>query len=195
MKTRLLINAIILFLSIILGPFVNGDTSQNLNILGTEDFNTIETAKLPGGWWAEGGQKIGVEKGYLRIKADPLVGFGKWCTVWTDIIVSGDVQITYDAHVFSSRGNHNNINFFLFYVDPSGKPLDETRAARISAEYSLYHKLEGYIVTFVNKKEHARIRIRRCPGFKLLKEGKGYHCRKGAYISHHHHQDRPKNNL
>jgi len=143
-------------------------------------FDSIKDHQMPKGWWVEGGQNVGVESGYLRIKADPLIGSGKWCTVWTPIVVSKNVQISYDAHILSSRKNRNNINLFLFYSDPSGKNLHETRALRESAEYSLYHGLKGYIITFVKgEKDDARIRIRRCPGFKLLKEGNGYHCRRG----------------
>ena len=41
------------------------------------------------------------------------------------------------------------------------------------ADYADYHQLNGYIFTFLNaseNKENARIRIRRCPGFRLLRE-------------------------
>jgi chemotaxis protein MotB len=69
----------------------------------------------------------------------------------------------------------------MFYSDPAGIPLYETRAARETADYKLYHQLNGYILTFLNDRDgiddrnyqgsgNARFRFRCCPGFKLVKE-------------------------
>ena len=67
----------------------------------------------------------------------------------------------------------------------------DTRQQRGSGKYTLYHQLNGYIFTFLNDVESkgggysdgsskARFRLRRCPGFQLIKENYGYHCRKGV---------------
>ena len=179
MRMILPMNAMALIFWLIIYQPVSADESEEIFMIGSENFDGIKDGEIPKDWWIEGGQKVGVENGHLRIIADPFIGSGKWCTVWTDIVVSGNAQISYDAHVLSSRNNGNNINFFLYYSDPSGKDLHATRAKRKDANYSLYHDMDGYIITFLNKEEHARIRIRRCPGFKLLKEDYGYHCNQG----------------
>jgi len=99
-------------------------------------------------------------------------------------MISGDVKVSLDAHVLGSSAGVNNINLFLMYSDPSGKPLCETRDARASGGYDLYHPLNGYIFTFLNADEEdkgrARFRMRRCPGFNLLTETFDYHCRQGV---------------
>ena len=110
---------------------------------------------------------------------------GYVCTVWCKQPFSGDVKVEFDAHVIRSDIEANNINFFLHYGDPSRRPLYDTRESRASAAYKLYHTLNGYIFTFLNDREseegqRARFRIRRCPGFKLLDEAYGYHCRRGV---------------
>ena len=96
---------------------------------------------------------------------------------------AGDFEFEADAHVVSSSLNVNNINLFFGYSDPAGKPLEETQDARRTADYGFYHKLNGYIVTFLNDEEagkgKARVRIRRNPGFRLLAETFAYECRAG----------------
>jgi hypothetical protein len=135
-------------------------------------------------WWSEGGERVRVEGGRLLVSADnPKIPGGGVATVWHKATHPGDFQVELDAHVVSSTPGANNINLFFSYSDPSGAPLEETRAERRSAEYSLYHKLNGYIVTFLNDAVagtgKARIRIRRSPGFRLLAETYEYHCRAG----------------
>lgn len=176
-------NAKALTLALILCLPLSDNLSAETFIFGSENFDSVKKGAIPDNWWVEGGQKVGVEDGHLRIKADPYKGSGKWCTVWTDIIVSGNVQISYDAQILSFRKKSNNVNMFIFYSDPSGTDLYASRDKRKDAKYSLYHDLDGYIITFVNKENRARIRIRRCPGFRLLIEdywthklrGKTYH--------------------
>src|SRR5574340_1053126 len=135
-------------------------------------------------WWVEGGERVWVEDGRLHMQADnPRAPGGGVATVWNRAAHTGDFELEMDAQVVSSSTNVNNINLFFSYSDPGGKPLEATRGARASAEYGLYHKLNGYIVTFLNDTEtnsgKARVRIRRNPGFKLLAETFTYHCRRG----------------
>jgi hypothetical protein len=137
------------------------------------------------GWWTEGGQRVAVEDGRLHVLADnPKVPGGGVATVWNRAPHAGDFDLDLDAHVAASSIDANNINLFFSYSDPAGRPLEETRDSRRGAEYGLYHKLNGYIITFLNDTESnsgkARVRIRRNPGFRLLAEAFTYHCRQGA---------------
>ena len=142
-------------------------------------------------WWVEGGERVWVQDGRLHVKADPpQPGDGYVCTVWCRTPVHGDVRVEFDAHVLHSHIEANNVNFFLLYSDPAGRPLVETRDGRASGGYKLYHELNGYIFTFLKDFKNegglrpdgsakARIRARRCPGFSLLSECFDYHCERG----------------
>lgn len=138
-------------------------------------------------WWVEGGVRAWVESGRLYMNADPETKgpANAVQTVWHRDLQPSDFELELDSEVSSSSQNVNNINLFFSYTDPSGVPLEETRQLRRTAEYALYHQLNGYIITFLNDTEapgsdRARIRIRRNPGFKLLAETFTYHCRAGV---------------
>jgi len=168
-------------------------------VLFFEDFERHAGEGLPAGWWAEGGERVWVEDGKLRVRANAQGSVAKdrsnvssyVCTVWNNTVFRGDVRIEFDAHVIDSVTGVNNINFFFLYSDPSGKPLYETRGARANGDYHLYHSMNGYIVTFLRAPEkeadlyadgsrRARFRMRRCPGFNLIDKNYDYHCRKGV---------------
>lgn len=139
-------------------------------------------------WWVEGGERVWVEDGRLHVKADnPQVPGGGVATVWWKRPHPANFRLELDAHVVSSTPRVNNINLFFSYRDPGGRPLFDTRASRAGADYGLYHKLDGYIVTFLNDAAaeggrhpdggtKARVRLRRNPGFHLLKERFGGRC-------------------
>ena len=143
-------------------------------------------------WWVEGGQEVHVVDGRLYMKADPPeVGPGYVATAWCRTPVSGDVRIEYDAHVIHSEVDVNNINFFFYYADPAGQPLEKTKADRADGGYKRYHDLNGYIVTFLKDAKgtgglhedgsnKARFRMRRCPGFNLIDESFGGSCEVGV---------------
>ena len=155
-------------------------------IILQDDFERSPDGAMPDGWWAEGGERVWVEGGRLRVKADPAdpKGAGNACTVWHKQPFGGNVRVTFDAHVVGSSCDANNINLFLFYSDLAGRPLFDSRAERASGGYDLYHNLNGYIVTFLNDTEQspprARLRLRRCPGFQRVSETFGYECRRGV---------------
>ena len=165
------------------------------HVLFFEDFEGYEDgSSLPADWWVEGGEKTWIEAGRLRVKANPDHQPGHVCTVWHRKPFFGNVRVEFDACVVHSTINANNINFFLLYSDPSGESLYESRASRADGGYQLYHNLNGYIFTFLNDRDggggryedgatKARFRIRRCPGFRIMTETYGYHCRKG--ITYH----------
>lgn len=156
------------------------------NILLFEDFTRgMED------WWVEGGQKVWVQGKRLHMKADPeeMTAPDGVCTAWHREIFPANIRIDFQACCQTSAIDANNINFFLAYSDPSGKPLQETREQRADGGYAHYHQLDGNIVTFLNDFHQeaepypdgtrpARIRIRHCPGFELLSETFTYRCRK-----------------
>jgi hypothetical protein len=171
------------------GLRAGSDGAPNERVIYEENFNDYPDGPLPEGWWAEGGQKVFIEDGRLRIVANPPGERGKpgqACTVWNGHPFSGNLRLEVDAHVLASAENVNNMNLFLIYSDPSGRPLKETRDDRPEAGYNKYHVLNGYIFTFVNGEpdtpgsDLARLRMRRCPGFELLTETFDYHCRQGV---------------
>jgi len=176
----------------------NGNKEESAAaLLFAEDFERCGD-KLPAGWWVEGGKKVWIEDGRLHIRANAEGNIARdrsnvsnyVCTVWNETVFTRDMQIDFDAHIVASVGGVNNINFFFFYSHPAGTPLSETRDTRADGDYKRYHKLNGYIVTFLQGQERirkyhpdgaakARFRMRRCPGFNLIDEGFDYHCRTG----------------
>jgi len=151
---------------------------------------------VPPGWWVEGGERVFIEDGRLRVQADARPEalapdrHNQVCTVWCPQEISGDVRISFQAMVLASETDVRNINLFFFYSEPSGRPLYETRAGRNDGAYSAYHQLNGYIMTFLadhpKAREYhpdgtgkARLRLRRCPGFELVDEARDYHCHIG----------------
>ena len=133
---------------------------------------------VPSDWWEEGGERVWTEDGRLHVKAD--APGRNMATVWFRQPHASDFEFEATAQVVSSSKDVNNINLFFSYAGPDGRGLEDTRAQRKSAEYGLYHKLPGYIVTFVNEAGQARLRLRRNPGFQLLAEARTYHCRAGV---------------
>lgn len=162
-----------------------------------EDFDRLpDGPALPDGWWVEGGEKVCIEQGRLRVQANPAEGaiaadrHNLVCTVWCPQTVAGDVRIAFDACVLASETEVRNINLFFLYSDPSGKLLQETPGERRTAAYDAYHGLNGYILTFLAdvpkaRQYHAdgtakaRLRLRRCPGFALVDETYDHHCETG----------------
>lgn len=140
------------------------------------------------GWWCEGSDKVYVEDGRLYIEANGgetrKEGFS---TVWCKTpIAAENVHVEFDAYVIESREKVNNVNFFLNYSRPDSRGIFETREERLDGEYTNYHNLNGYIFTYLKEQNakpepgdefaKARVRIRRCPGFKLIKENFAYNA-------------------
>lgn len=178
MKKRLFIGCLILVTTVTL------ITIQALGVAMGEVLFSEDFSRGMDDWWVEGGQKVWIEDGRLHVMADPDMkkgeqGFGV-ATVWCKKEFPADIQVEFDAHVVASTIDVNNINFFISYSDPSGKPLFDSREDRADSKYSRYHRLSGYIVTYLNSGTgKARFRIRHNPGFKLLGEAFGYECERG----------------
>ncbi|MFI4911644.1 MAG: DUF1961 family protein [Sedimentisphaeraceae bacterium JB056] len=143
-------------------------------------------------WWLEGSDKVSIKNGRMYIDANDPDGSGSdiYCTIWCKNKIEGkNVNIKFDACVLDSKTGVNNINFFLNYSDPEDKDIYETRSARESGAYTLYHDLNGYIFTylrdiagereFVNGVPQGRVRIRRCPGFNMIAESYTYNAEAG----------------
>ncbi|MFC4871664.1 DUF1961 family protein [Negadavirga shengliensis] len=133
---------------------------------------------LPDDWWYEG-NTARIKDGHLFVDAD--TSDQRMSTIWLDRELSGNIRIEFDVHVVSSSDTANNINCFFMYSDPEGKPLRETKDARVKGDYNSYHVLNGYIFTYLanGNPTNARIRFRDNPGFNLLAEGFGSECKAG----------------
>jgi hypothetical protein len=133
---------------------------------------------LPPGWWSEGCQAV-IRNG--RLFADADTASYRASSVWLDKMLSGDLQVEFDAHIVSSSDTANNINCFFLYSDPSGRPLRESKNQRENGAYTSYHKLNGYIFTYLasGNPATARTRFRDNPGFNLLAESFDYECYAG----------------
>ncbi|UCE49904.1 MAG: DUF1961 family protein [Phycisphaerales bacterium] len=157
-------------------------TTPAVKVLFKEDFNSYaDSSDLPTGWWSEGSKAVRIEKGRLRADAN-LDNNGEdygTSTIWLDKTFSRDLRVEFDAHVLASDGDKNNINFFLLFSDPSGAPLRQTKDDRADGQYGKYHKLNGYVITFLanGNPDRARFRFRDDPGFNLLQEEFTYECR------------------
>lgn len=146
---------------------------------------------LPIQYWLEGQARVGVENNRLVIDAIRR-GRDTGATVWLDQKITGDVKVEFDAHVVDSINDVNNINFFLYFSDPNGDSLKDTRGERADGLYQRYgcdaaakkdvcagRELTGYILTYVaaGYPDSARFRFRQAPGFKLLSESRGFENR------------------
>jgi len=140
-------------------------------------------SQLPCGWWSEGSKVVRIEKGHLRADANPDDSGEdcEACTIWLNRKFSGNIRIEFDAHVIASDGDKNNINFFFLFSDPNNKSPYDTKEERADGKYGKYHKMNGYVFTFLanGQPEKARFRMRDDPGFHLLQENFAYECKKG----------------
>ena len=147
-----------------------------------EDFNAYSNGSaLPNDWWYEGSKAVYIEDGHLCADAN-LDHNGEdyeASTVWLNKIFTGDLRVEFDAHILASDGDKNNINFFFLFSDPSGAPVSQTKDERADGKYGKYHKLNGYVFTFLanGNPDKVRFRFRYDPGFKLLQERFAYECK------------------
>jgi hypothetical protein len=156
--------------------------NPHLKVLYMENFDSYaDGSKLPIGFWSEGSKAVRIENGRLHADAN-LDKNGEdygTSTIWLDKTFEGDICVEFDAHVLASDGEKNNINFFFLFSDPSGRPLRQTKNERADGQYGKYHKLNGYVFTFLanGNPDKARFRMRDDPGFHLLQEDFTYECK------------------
>jgi hypothetical protein len=177
------------YISVFVGLFLVSNLSCNQlqsvpvpKVLFMEDFDSYSDGpKLPIGFWHEGSKAVRIENGRLHADAN-LDNNGEdygASTIWLDKTFEGDICVEFDAHVLSSDGEKNNINFFFLFSDPSGRSLRQTMNKRADGQYGKYHKLSGYVFTFLanGNPGNARFRMRDDPGFHLLQENFAYECK------------------
>ena len=156
--------------------------AQAEKVLFQESFDSYaDSSTLPAGWWREGSKAVRIEKGRLRADAN-LDNSGEdygTSTIWLDRTFGGCLRVEFDACVLASDGDKNNINFFLLFSDPAGRSLQQTRDERADGQYGKYHKLNGYVITFLanGEPDRARFRMRDDPAFNLLQEEFTYECK------------------
>ena len=157
-------------------------TAQVEKVIFQESFDSYaDSSNLPAGWWREGSKAVRIEKGRLRADAN-LDNNGEdygTSTIWLDRNFGGCLRVEFDACILASDGDKNNINFFLLFSDPAGRPLQQTRDERADGQYGKYHTLNGYVITFLanGEPDKARFRMRDDPGFNLLQEEFAYECK------------------
>ena len=151
-------------------------------ILFDENFDIYGNhSTLPDDWWHEGSNAVRIEDGHLRADAN-LDNNGEdhdASTIWLNKTFTGDLRVEFDAHILASEEEKNNINFFFLFSDPSGAPISQSKGERADGKYGKYHKLNGYVFTFLanGNPDKARFRFRDDPGFNLLKENFAYECK------------------
>ena len=174
-KTR--INSlIILLLSILLFIKCEKDPST----IYIENFNG---PNIPQDLFVEGSEKVAIRNGRLWVDASAdSIGESNVSTIWLNKEFSRDLKVEFDASIIQSPGDKNNINFFFLYSDTTGKSLKASSHLRKDGGYKSYHKLNGYIFTYLanGNPDTARFRFRDCPGFNLVSEANGYHCLKDS---------------
>jgi hypothetical protein len=162
--------------------------SRALELAGeTLRVETVFEDRFDGGlehWVAEGTPRVSAGGG--RLSVDAVGGVPHVATVWCRTPFAGDQVIEYTCRVEPTvddlgRGE-TNMNVLLFASRPDGRGLAETAAERTGA-YAEYHQLHTYILTYLNSdrqgrspihgdcgEQLTRIRLRRCPGFRLMEE-------------------------
>ena len=87
-------------------------------------------------------------------------------TLWYDRIFTGSIKINYSACILAPV-KASNINLFFYFDDGGLTDINRIK----TADYKLYHNHQTYILTYLSEnKDEIRIRLRKCPGFVLLKE-------------------------
>ena len=162
--------------------FLTQPVGNSQKPLFKDNFNYPD-GEIPDLYWVEGSEKVKIENNRLYVDANP-DGNGETfaqATVWLNKKFAGDLHVEFDAHIISSSGQANNINFFFLYRDSTGRSVFDSRLERREASYKSYHRLNGYIFTYLpeNTPDSARFRFRDNPGFNLIDESFGYECRSG----------------
>ena len=151
------------------------DRTIELRTLYEDDFSNPSDD-----WVVEGVCPVAVREG--RLFFDATAATPQVLTVWCRRPFEGDQVVEYVARVEPGPGN-TNLNFFLFGTNPDGSDVLSTSAQR-TGKYSEYHRLNNYIVTYLNMddageqdvkaadpaKLRVRVRFRLDPGFNMVHE-------------------------
>ena len=115
-------------------------------------------------WITEGTAEVTIVNGNLQVNSSDSVLPGS--TVWHNKVYPGNIKINYSACLLPPL-NCSNINIFFNFEDRDA--INEERVR--TANYGIYHEYKTNILTYLNEGDGTtRIRLRKCPGFKLLEE-------------------------
>ena len=149
------------------GREVKAESAYSSNFRSLDDF-----------WW-EGTPDVSVAGGSLFVRTtltrDDRHHFIS--SVFCRRRFQGDVMVEFDVRSVHPQ-SQRNFNFFIHTSLVDGRDLFETRGER-TGDYPEYHGMNNYLFTFLPGRvesegdkapEFARLRFRRNPGFRLMKE-------------------------
>jgi hypothetical protein len=153
------------------GTKLSGDLLYQTNFDNLDDF------------WHEGSPDVSVNAGSLILRTlferDDAKHFVS--SVFLKRIFRGDLMVEFQARSIHAD-SHRNFNFFIHTRHPDGRDLYATRGER-TGDYPEYHVLDNYLFTCLksDQQDHEgfdffRYRMRRDPGFCLMKEVHAYRC-------------------
>lgn len=149
----------------------NGDLVYETDFANMDDF------------WVEGSPDARVADNQLVVKTryerDETIHFVQ--SVFLKKVFTGSLMVEYMGQSIDEE-SHRNFNFFIHTTGPDGKDLYETRGER-TGDYPNYHVLDNYLFTCLQSDQKDvdgcrkfRYRMRRDPGFVLMKEAHAYRC-------------------
>ena len=138
--------------------------------------------------WVEGSPDVGVKKNLLcvRTSRERDRGIRFVCSVFVRRIFEGDLLVTFEGRSVAAW-SHRNFNFFIHTMPRDGRDLYATRGER-TGDYPEYHVMDNYLFTCLPSERRNpdgsamfRYRMRRNPGFELMREEHGYRCEDGRW--------------
>ena len=134
-------------------------------------------------FWSEGAPDVSVKDGSLIVRTELQQHPQQHHTssVFLKKVLRGDVLVRFQARSIHEQ-SHRNFNFFIHTRHPDGRDLYATRGER-SGNYPEYHVLNNYLFTCLKSDQQDRdgfaffrYRMRRDPGFQLMKEVHSHRC-------------------
>ncbi|MFH1377148.1 MAG: DUF1961 family protein [Planctomycetota bacterium] len=153
------------------------DREIAVDLIYKNEFSTMDDL------WCEGSPDMSVENQKLVLKTtfDRSPDCRFVMTAFIRKIFDGDLLVSFDAQDIDDQP-HRNFNFFLHTTNGDGRDVYETRNER-NGDYPNYHTMNNYLFTALNSDKtnpdgssQFRFRMRRNPGFLLMKEAFGYRC-------------------
>jgi len=153
------------------------DRTFSGDVVYQSDFGSLDDF-----WW-EGSPDVRAEGNRLCVRTtlqrDDKYHFVS--SVFVRKIYSGNLMVEYSGRSTSDQ-SHRNFNFFIHTSMPDGRDLYETRDQR-TGDYPEYHVMSNYLFTCLpsdqqnpDGSDKFRYRMRRDPGFVLIKEAHAYAC-------------------
>jgi hypothetical protein len=134
-------------------------------------------------FWAEGSPDVAVRDNRLCVRTTDTRDEQKHfiSSVFLRRIFEGNLLVEFQGSSVADW-SHRNFNFFIHTMLCDGRDLYETRGER-TGDYPEYHVMDNYLFTCLKSDQQNsdgsdmfRYRMRRDPGFVLMKEVHGYRC-------------------